>query len=272
MKNFKISMEEKEVLIENLKINYKIAGGGTPFLILHGWGGSSDSWKIVIEILKQKFQVICPDLPGFGKSAPPPRAWSLKEYSQWLKKFSDSLRLNDFFLLGHSFGGRIAVKFSFFYPEKIKALFLCSSAGIKEKWGLKEKAIFLLALIGNAIFSPKFFRRFQDKARNIFYRFLRDRDYGKAKGVMKETMKKILEEDLLPMLSQVKVKTLIIWGQKDNIVPLKHAFLFKEKIKNSRLEILPEIRHSPHLEAPEKLAQTITDFFSHKFNKSINEN
>lgn len=260
-------MQEKRIFVNGLEVNYKIIGQGPTILILHGWGGSSDSWTKVSEILAQKgFKVVCPDFPGFGKSKTPPKIWDLKDYAQWLKNFSDYLNLENFFLLGHSFGGRVAIKFSIFYPEKVKFLILCSSAGIKQKWGLKEKIIFWLALVGNAIFSPKILRRFKDKARNIFYKFLRNRDYAKADGTMKEIMKKIINEDLLPKLSEIKVKTFIIWGQKDNIVPIKHAQIFKEKIENSKLEILPKIRHSPHLESPEKLSQIILNFLKDEKN------
>jgi len=136
-------------------------------------------------------------------------------------------------------------------------LILVSSAGIKQKCGLKEKIIFQLAKIGNAIFSKNPLLRFKENARNFFYWILQIKDYSKAKGIMRETMKKIIGEDLLPELSKIKIETLILWGEKDKTLPLKYAFLFKENIKNSKLEILPKIGHSPHLEDPEKLAEVL---------------
>ena len=253
-------MEENEIIINEAKVNYKIAGNGETLLILHGWGGSSNSWLKVIEKLEKDFKIVCPDLPGFGKSETPKSAWDLKDYANWLKKFTESLKLEKFFLLGHSFGGRIAIKFSIFWPEKVKKLILCNSAGIKEKQNLKEKIIFFLALLGNAIFSPKIFQRFKDKAKNLFYLFLRNSDYAKANETMKEIMKKVLNEDLLPELSFLKVETLIVWGEKDNILPLNHALLFKEQISNSEIKILPKVFHSPHLENPEKLVKAISQF------------
>lgn len=254
-------MEEKEIIINDLKVNYKIKGEGPVILILHGWGGSSESWIETSKILaKNGLKVICPDFPGFGKTSTPQRVWGLNDYTLWLKNFIEYLNLENFFLLGHSFGGRVAIKFVISYPEKIKSLILCSSAGIKQKWGWKEKIIFLLAFIGNTIFSLRILRKFKDKGRNLFYKLLRNKDYTKTKGTMRETIKKILAQDLLPELSKIKVKTFIVWGQKDNIVPIKYAQILKEKIENSKLEILPELRHSPHLEAPEKLSEVILKF------------
>lgn len=254
-------MIEEKVLINNLEVNYKIAGEGQPILILHGWGGSSDSWIKVQEILAKKgYKVISIDFPGFGKSKTPSHSWGVKDFSDFVLKLTEKFGLQNFFLLGHSFGGRIAIKFAVLYPEKIKGLILCNSAGIKQKPGLKEKLIFNLAKIGNAIFTLAPLKRFKEKFRNIFYFFLRHKDYVKAKGVMKETIKKILDEDLLNDLSFIKTKTLIIWGEKDKLVPVKYAHIFKENIKNSELEILLKIGHSPHLEVPEKLGEIILNF------------
>jgi pimeloyl-ACP methyl ester carboxylesterase len=250
-------MREEKILVKGVETNYKIGGKGEGFLILHGWNGSSDSWKKIIEVLEMKYKVVCPDFPGFGKSQVPSTSWKLNDFVEWLNEFSEKVNLKNFFLLAHSFGGRVAIKFSIFYPEKVKKLILVSSAGIRQEWGLKEKVIFQISKIGNAIFSKNHFLRFKDGTRNLFYRIARIKDYSSAKGVMKETMKKIVEENLLPELSKIQNETIIIWGEKDKIVPLKHAYLFKEKIKNSKLEILPKIRHSPHLENPEKLVEVL---------------
>ena len=254
-------IEEKEILIDNLKINCKIAGQGPAILILHGWGGSSDSWLKVQEILaKAGFKVICPDFPGFGKSKTPFETWGAKEYANFVLNLTKILELQKFFLLGHSFGGRVAIKFSVLYPEKIKSLILCDSAGIKQKWGLGEKLIFQISKLGNAIFTPTPLKRFKDKAKNLFYLFLRHRDYAKADGMMRKILKKVITEDLLDDLPQIKTRTLIIWGESDKLVPVKYVHIFKEKIENSELKILPKIGHSPHLEVPEKLAKIIIQF------------
>jgi pimeloyl-ACP methyl ester carboxylesterase len=250
-------MKEEKILVKEIETNYKIGGKGENFLILHGWGGSSDSWRKIIELLEIKYKVICPDFPGFGKTKTPENPWDLNNFVDWVKEFVDRLNLESFFLLGHSFGGRVAVRFSALFPKRVKKLILVSPAGIKQKWGIKEKVLFQLAKIGNAIFSKNPLLRFKEGMRNIFYWLFKIKDYSRAKGVMKETMKKIVEEDILPELSKIQKETLIIWGRNDKLVPLKYAFIFKENIKNSKLEILPRIGHSPHLEDPEKLVEIL---------------
>ena len=254
-------MHEEKILIDGLKINYKIAGQGPAILILHGWGGSSDSWISVQEILaKEGFKIIVPDFPGFGKSETPFEPWGVREYSNFVLNLTKILELQKFFLLGHSFGGRVAIKFSVFYPGKIKSLILLDSAGIKQKWGLEEKLIFRLSKLGNAIFTFPPLKRFKNKFRNLFYIFLRHKDYAKVEGTMRKIFKKVLTEDLLKDLPRIKTRTLIIWGEFDKLVPVKYAHTFKEKIENSKLEILLKIGPSPHLEVPEKLAKIIIQF------------
>lgn len=254
-------IKEKKILINNLKINYKIAGEGEPFLILHGWGGSSDSWIEVQEILaKEGFKVIVPDLPGFGKSASPPLPWEVGDYSDFILNFIEKIGPKKPVLMGHSFGGRISIKFATFYPEKLKNLILCASAGIKHNLNIRQKIIYNLARIGNFLFSKRPLRRYKDVATNFFYFLVRQRDYQKASGVMRETFKKTVIEDLEPVLPKIKTKTLLIWGEKDKSVPLEDAYLMKEKIPQSILEVIPGASHTPNLEEPKKLAEIISKF------------
>jgi len=258
-------MNEEQILIHNLKVNLKILGEGEPLLILHGWGSSSDSWKEVQRILAgQGLKVIVPDLPGFGKSVTPGKPWGVQDYKDFVLSLTEKLKIPHFYLLGHSFGGRIAIRLAKEHPEKIKNLILCDSAGIKPQPGFKTKMFFLTARLGNILFSPKPLRRLKAAFQNMFYLFLRNRDYVKANGNMRETIKKVLAEDLKPELSEVKTKTLLIWGERDKMVPLEYAYLFNESLPNSQLEILPKTGHSPHLEAPEKLSKIISNFLKNK--------
>lgn len=280
-------MEDRNIIIDGLNINYKITEGNDPIfdfagiklfpgkvenrgtvLILHGWGGSSDSWVQVQKILaKNGYKTITPDLPGFGKSVPPAAVWGIQEYTDFVYKLIEKIKkdnpnefIEPFFLLGHSFGGRVSIRFMKDHPQKIKGLILCDAAGIKPAKTLKTLIIFGLAMVGNAIFTPKHLQRFKDAARSFFYRITRNKDYSEAKGIMKEIIKKILAEDLAFELSEIKTKTLIVWGSKDKLVPVKYAHVFNKKIKNSEIEIMPGIGHSPHLETPETLADIILKF------------
>lgn len=254
-------IKEQETFINDLKINFKIAGEGEPLLILHGWAGSSSSWTEVQKILaKEGFKVIIPDLPGFGKSITPPMPWGVGDYAGFVLDSIKKMSLRKVNLMGHSFGGRIAIKFTTKYPEKLKKLILCASAGIKHDLTFSQKIVFNLSRIGNFLFSKQLLRRFKDVARNIFYSFLRKKDYTKVKGVMRETFKKVVAEDLKPELSKIKTRTLLIWGERDKTVPLADAYLMQEELSQSTLRIIPNASHTPNLESPEKLANIISNF------------
>ena len=248
-------IKEKYILLGNLKINYRIAGDGPAVLILHGWGASSASWLKVQEILaKAGFKVLVPDFPGFGKSDSPQEPWSVTDYMRWTNEFTELLRLKKFFLLGHSFGGRVAIRFAVDFPIKLEKLILCSAAGIKMQPNLKRRLAGELSNLSKSL-PPDIRNKFKDA-------FLRNTDYFKASGVMKETMKNVIAKDLEPYLSGIRTQTLIVWGSDDKMVPIRYAHIFRDKIKNSSLEIMPKIGHSPHLQNPEELADIILKFLS----------
>ena len=250
--------QENKALIKSVETSYKIVGQGRVVLVLHGWGVSSDPWQPVQDILsRQGFKVICPDLPGFGKSETPASAWCLDDYLAWLIEFTDSLKLEKPIIIGHSFGGRVAIKLSVGYPERVEKLILCGTAGIKPELTVKQKLVLGTAKAGNFFFSNKFLK---NTVRKVFYSFLSHKDYVKASPIMKETMKKILVEDLLPILPQIKAETLLIWGEKDRMVPLKYAYIMEKEIKNVKLKIISGAGHSPYKEVPEKTAKIISEF------------
>jgi pimeloyl-ACP methyl ester carboxylesterase len=226
-------------------------------IILHGWQSSKEKWQAVKENLeKQGLKVIVPDLPGFKKETELKKPWDLDDYIDWFTQLNNR-EDESFFLLGHSFGGRMAIKFAVKYPEKLKGLILVSAAGIKHKKTFKQNLFFQIAKIGGKFSFLPFFNFF----RKAFYKFIvREKDYVHTQGFLKDAFKKIITEDLTDYLEKIKISTLIIWGGKDKITPLSDAHLINKKNPNSKLEVLKNVGHSPHQEAPEILAEKIINF------------
>lgn len=226
--------------------------------ILHGWGSCAENWQPVKELLENRgFKVFIPDLPGFGKTTAPSTAWSIDDYVEWIKDYCEKQNLSQFFLLGHSFGGALAVKFVLKYPEKIKKMFLLASSGIRKR-SLKGKIFKKMAIFLKILsFLPFYFW-----IRKIFYKiFIPKSDYPYiGKEVMRETYLKVINEDISSCFSQVSVPTVIIWGDEDKVVRLKDAYFINQKIKNSDLIIIPRIGHDLKRQVPEILVEKILKF------------
>ncbi|TSC55612.1 MAG: alpha/beta hydrolase fold protein [Parcubacteria group bacterium Greene0714_21] len=259
-------MEEKAVNLNGLQVHYKIAGppageagSGPPILILHGWGSKSDRWVAVAELLSQNhFSVVVPDLPGFGKSGAPSFAWSVEDYCNFVDRFVQSIGLANFYLFGHSFGGGIAAVYASKFPSRVKKLVLFASAVFR-----RESARKTILKVVARVFRIFSFVPFYGLLRKAFYKFVvRKSDYPYAPGVMKETYKKVIGSDLSSYLSLIEAQTLIIWGDKDDVIPVSDAYLIHQRIKDSQLAIIPGGDHDIEQHMPEKLSEAIIKFLS----------
>lgn len=245
-----------EIFVNGVKTNYQIFGEGKPFIILHGWGSASDRWTIEAEIIAQKgFKVIIPDLPGFGASDELSRPWTVNDYVKWFEEFTKNLNIENFYLMGYSFGGALASKISVKYPQRVERLFLAAAAVIRKKTTKKSFSEKISKIVKLFYFLPYygFFRK-------AVYKFIiRKSDYVYTEGIMKQTYLNIIADDISFNLPFIRVPTIIIWGDKDQSVPIEDAHLINEKIKNSKLVIIPGADHLMHKQLPEVLAEKVLE-------------
>jgi len=237
---------EKNITLDGLRLYYNEEGEGYPVILLHGWGGTRYSFDELREVWGEKYHLYVLDLPGFGDSSEPLEAWGVSKYSNFVLDFLEINNIKQCIFLGHSFGGRISIKIAANHPQKVKSIILCASAGIKPKKKLKHKVLYGLAKTGKKVFSLPILRSGQTLARKILYKTARTSDYLKVSGVMKESFKKVIDEDLTPFLSKIKVPTLLIWGENDTVTPVQDAQIMHSLISNSELIIIPNVRHAVH--------------------------
>jgi pimeloyl-ACP methyl ester carboxylesterase len=232
--------------------------------------------------LAKKYRVIAPDLLGHGQSSKPRTDYSLGAFAVGLRDLLDELEVDSATIVGHSLGGGIAMQFLYQHPDYCRRLILISSGGLGPDvgWILRllaapgaELVMPVIAptpvlragnsvrgwLSGLGLRSPRgaeiwnAYSSFSDRqTRDAFLRTLRSVvDY---RGQSVSALNRLnLREDL---------PTLAIWGEKDNIIPVDHAYSALEARPDCRLEVLPDVGHFAQVEAPTEVADLIDDFIS----------
>ena len=192
-------------------MNFVKFGNSKKFIVfLHGWACDMWSFLWIKDFFQEDYSLLFIDFKGFGKSQEPLKSQSLNDYVYDLKDLIDSFELDELILVGHSFGGRVAIKFLFFYQNFYKKTALCliDSAGILPKRNLFY--YFNVARYKRMKKKSKLHPRYNDKLSKFG-----SSDYRKLSPVMKETFVKIVNEDLSFFAKHLKCKTIIIWGAKD---------------------------------------------------------
>lgn len=255
-------MQEKNISIKSINTVVKTFGESKKgqakktILILHGWNSNSDRWTEVAEPLAENgYEVIVPDLPGFGKSALLETPWNTNQYIEWIDNLIQEFELKNFYLMGHSFGGALASKLAVKHVQEIDKLFLVSSACIRKITTRKKGFATLSKVVKLFSFIPgyKLFRK-------AVYKFIiRKSDYTYVDGILKQTYLNVISEDLSFHLPFIKVPTVIIWGEKDTSTPLEDAYFINKQIKDSKLIIIPGAGHDLNRKQPEILANKILE-------------
>ena len=276
MKSFPLS----HVVIHGHDVGYRRGGEGETVLLLHGLAGSSLTWRAVMPALSRDFDVIAPDLLGHGESAKPMGDYSLGAFASGLRDFLAALDVPRATILGQSFGGGVAMQLAYQHPELCDRLVLVSSGGLGREvsWLLR-----LLTLPGAEHLMPLIFPRLVAnrggdvgrllghvgvRAPNLAemwraYASLAGAENRKAfvrtiRGVIEPGGQTVSALDRLYLASHLP--TLIVWGDRDPIIPVRHAHTAHEAIPGSRLAILEGVGHFPHVEAPEQFLSVLTEF------------
>ena len=233
-------------------------------LVLHGWGGSKKSWEEFVGLFdKKRYKLFVPDLPGFGKEPAPDRPWYVHDYAQWVEQYMKKKKLVKPVVVAHSFGGRIAIKMCTAKKGVFSRLFLVGAAGIKRPPSMRVRVLKGMAKVGKVALGLFRLKSVQTFFKKVVYKAAGAHDYEQATGTMKKTFQNVIDEDLKDLLDDIRVKTHIIWGDRDSYVPVADARLMGKRIKDSTVEIIEHGKHGLHLQMPEVLAE--------KVKKHINE-
>lgn len=239
--------------IGGVDANYRTRGEGECLLLLHGWGVDSRVFENLIKEFAASYRVVAPDLPGFGTSGDPTGEWGVDDYAAWVLGFLDALKIDRATVLGHSFGGRIAIKIASdpATAGRIGKLILTGSAGLRRKRPLKGR-------IRGWMFRT--LSRLFPGLREKFARKFASRDYLAASPLMRKCLVKVVTEDLAQLLPKIPHETLLVWGRGDAETPVNDGYTMKSLIPRSRLEVLDGAGHFAFLNRPDDFTRLMKEF------------
>ncbi len=270
-----------EIILHGRQFRYLEAGRGSLVVLLHGIAGSSATWSKVIPRLSDHHTVIAPDLLGHGESAKPQLGdYSLGAYANLIRDLLEALGQPRGTIVGHSLGGGVALQFAYQFPERCERLVLVSSGGLGREvhpilraaalpgaelvlpWlaagaargiGTMMRAMEKIGFRASADLGEtwrSFVSLEQPEARRSFLHTVRSIiDLG---GQLVSATDKLYLAKGLP--------TMIVWGERDPLIPVRHALSTHELMTGSRLEIFPGAGHYPYLDDPERFAAILLDF------------
>ena len=262
------------MMLHGDRVAYRDEGAGEVLLLVHGMGGSSNSWSGVIPLLAKKYRVIAPDLLGHGQSDKPRGDYSVGAFAVLLRDLLDALDIPQVTVIGHSLGGGIAMQFAHQHRQYCKRIVLISSGGFGGDVGGMLRLLSLpgselvlpviasrpAVLAGNALkalmgSSNRFQTRPSLSNRDNRQAFLRTlRSVVDFRGQAVSALNRLSLNEVLPAL--------IISGDQDRVIPVEHARAAHRTLPNSRLHIISGVHHHPPTERPETVARLIEDFIA----------
>jgi pimeloyl-ACP methyl ester carboxylesterase len=280
-----IQPDKRSVQLHGHRVVYRIAGedptGHRPVLLLvHGMAGSSSTWREVMPALAQRYTVIAPDLPGHGESDKPLQDYSLGAQANALRDLLVATGIDRATIVGQSLGGGIAMQLAYQHPQHCERLVLVSSGGLGREVSLLLRA---LTLPGVDLLSPVLFPAFVRRAGNAVSGWLRSAGL-RAPGIEQEwrsyvslidpdtrraflrTLRAVVDVggqtvSALDRLSLASLMpALIVWGERDRIIPVAHAHEAHAAMPGSRLVIFEESGHFLHTEEPARFVETLVEF------------
>ena len=274
-------MHREEIILHGHRVSYRQAGWGPVIVLIHGITGSSDTWGDLMEELSESYTVVAPDLLGHGQSAKPRGDYSLGAYASGIRDLLAALGHDRATIIGHSLGGGVAMQMAYQFPERVERLGLVSSGGLGREVNLLLRASVLpgselvlplltaerVVNVTNAVAGglgrlglragadvqemwAGFCSLGDVEARAAFIHTLR--------GIIDPGGQRVSATDRLYLAAEMP--TLIVWGERDPVIPFRHGLRASEAMPGSHLVSFPEAGHFPHRDNPRRFARAVLDF------------
>lgn len=250
--------------VNGLKINYTEKGEGSLVVLLHGWGSNISLFTPLIELISKKYKALAMDMPGFGGSDEPTEPWCVDDYVDFVLEFLKDYDTNGIIFLGHSFGGRVIIKMlsRANLPFKTEKIILTGSAGVMPKKSFKQKFKLKIYKMTKSILLSAPMKKLFPGALEALRKRNGSADYNAASPVMRQSLVKVVNEDLVPLFGSITMPTLLIWGKNDTATPLADGELMQSLMPASAITVLEHSGHYAFLDemfAFNKIAASFLD-------------
>ncbi len=249
--------------INGINVNYIEEGKGDVVLMLHGWASNASLFNSQINLLKSKYRVIALNLPGHGGSEEPSYPFCVDDFAKFVIDFLKAKEISKVTLLGHSVGGRVIIKMLSYkdMPIEVTRVVLVDSAGIKPVASGKVTMKSRVYKVLRVIFGNKVVKTLFPSGINYIKTKFGSEDYRNATPMMRDTLVKIVNEDLTPILECNDKDTLLIWGKNDTSTPVADGKIMESKMKKSALVVIENAGHFPFLDQQYLFNKILASYF-----------
>jgi pimeloyl-ACP methyl ester carboxylesterase len=240
-----VAVEERECRVAGVAVRYGVAGSGPPAVLVHGLGGSWRWWLPVVEQLAEQHRVHLLDLPGFGTQRS--RRFVLADAPSYVRAFLTETGIERAHLMGHSLGGAVCARVAALWPETVERLVLVAPAGLLERRRPVQYALPIALALRHA--------------RPRFLRVLATDSLRAGALTLYRAGRELLGDDALrDELGAIEAPTLLVWGERDPIVPVALARAYEQAIPDARVVAIPGAAHVPMAERAEDFARAVLEF------------
>lgn len=278
-----MSFELQEVKLHGNRVAYRQAGRGPAIVLIHGITASSATWEGTASRLSDRYTVLAPDLLGHGQSAKPRGDYSMGAFASGVRDLLVALDIPRATIVGHSLGGGVAMQFAYQFPDLAERLALVSSGGLGSDVHSFLRAatipgagLVIPLLAGRRVLSAgRAVGRMLDRVGVSLGNDVLEMARGHAslsdaearvafvhtlRASVDPTGQRVRATDRLYLATELPL--LIVWGARDRIIPVSHGVRAHELVPASRLEVFERAGHFPHLDEPERFANTLGDWIA----------
>lgn len=252
-------MKTKTIKVNGISLAYARRGAGQPLILVHGFPFDHTAWDRAASLLESDFDLILPDLRGFGESTTVESPYSIADMADDLAALMDALGIESAALAGHSMGGYVALAFAKKYPQRVRGLALVSSQAAADTPERKEgryKTAQAVAENGVTVVAEAMTPKLSANSR--IQAFVKELILKQGSAGVIGALKAMAErEDSTPILASFIFPVVLIHGDADALIPLEKAQEIKAVLPGARMTILPGAGHMPMLEFPRETAEAL---------------